>query len=155
MLRFPLQLVLYTIKKSAPFFNLTLDCLLNLQEKYYQCINFGARCKLEPKRFTHLGICFLEGGTSKTSSCHRLSALPSTVQVCLAMVQCSGSFSCHRHSSCCFSSDIGAAGTSAMLRRDPYRPPRRCVSPTMVFRYKEIADLLRTRRKKLCSCLGM
>jgi hypothetical protein len=29
---------------------LTLDCLLNLQEKYYQCIKFGARCKLEPKR---------------------------------------------------------------------------------------------------------
>jgi hypothetical protein len=42
----------------VPFFNLTLDCLMNLQEKYYQCINFGARCKLEPKRVTHLGICF-------------------------------------------------------------------------------------------------
>jgi hypothetical protein len=37
---------------------LTLDCLLNLQEKYYHCIKFGARCKLEPKRFTNLGICF-------------------------------------------------------------------------------------------------
>jgi hypothetical protein len=37
---------------------LTLDCVLNLQEKYYQCINFAVRCKLEPKRVTHLGICF-------------------------------------------------------------------------------------------------
>jgi hypothetical protein len=46
------------LKKSAPFFNLALDCLLNLQEKYYQCVNFGARCKLKPKRVTHLGICF-------------------------------------------------------------------------------------------------
>jgi hypothetical protein len=33
---------LYTVKKSVPFFNLTLDILLNLQEKFYQCINFGA-----------------------------------------------------------------------------------------------------------------
>jgi hypothetical protein len=46
------------LKKSTPFFNLTLDCLLNLQEKYYQSIHFGARCKLEPKRVTRLGICF-------------------------------------------------------------------------------------------------
>jgi hypothetical protein len=35
---------------SVPFFNLKLDILLNLQEKFYQCINFGARCNLEPKR---------------------------------------------------------------------------------------------------------
>jgi hypothetical protein len=46
------------LQKSLPFFNLTLDCLLNLQEKYDQCINFGAICKLEPKRVTHLGISF-------------------------------------------------------------------------------------------------
>jgi hypothetical protein len=45
----------YIVKKSAPFFNLTLDFLLNLQEKYYQCINFGAK-KLEPKRVPHLRI---------------------------------------------------------------------------------------------------
>jgi hypothetical protein len=37
------------LKKSAPFFNLTLDCLLNLQEKYYQCINFVAGVNYSPK----------------------------------------------------------------------------------------------------------
>jgi hypothetical protein len=34
------------LKNQRYFFNLTLDFLLILQEKYYQCINFGARCKL-------------------------------------------------------------------------------------------------------------
>jgi hypothetical protein len=36
--------------------NLTLDILLNLQENFYQCTNFGARCKLEPNELQRLGI---------------------------------------------------------------------------------------------------
>jgi hypothetical protein len=69
------------LKKSPPFFNLTLDCLLNLQEKYYQCIHFGARCKLEPKRVTHLGICFdlsfrHYGTAGSVSDPHRFYADP-------------------------------------------------------------------------------
>jgi hypothetical protein len=53
--RHPLHSNLYTVKKSAPFFNLTLHILQNLHEKFYQCINFGARCIFEHNRDTPFG----------------------------------------------------------------------------------------------------
>jgi hypothetical protein len=53
--RSPLHSNLYTVKKSAQFFNLTLHTLMNLEEKFYQCIHFGARCKFEHNRGTAFG----------------------------------------------------------------------------------------------------
>jgi hypothetical protein len=53
--RLPFHPNLYIVIKSAPFFNLTRHILLKLQEIFYQCINFGGRCKLEHNRGTTFG----------------------------------------------------------------------------------------------------